>query len=55
VADIYDALTSERPYRPAMTTEVALATLERERGEGVAGDCLEALVKVVQEAERPAA
>ena len=47
VADIYDALTSARPYRPAMSPEVALATLERDRGIGVAGDCLEALVKVV--------
>jgi len=55
VADIYDALTSERPYRPAMSREVALSVLERERGAGVAEDCLEALVKVVGEVERPAA
>jgi HD-GYP domain-containing protein (c-di-GMP phosphodiesterase class II) len=55
VADIFDALTSERPYRPAMSREVALSVLERERGVGVAGDCLEALVKVVGEAQRPAA
>jgi HD-GYP domain-containing protein (c-di-GMP phosphodiesterase class II) len=49
VADVYDALTSTRPYRPAMTRDVALATLEKDRGQGVAGDCLEALVKVVSE------
>jgi HD-GYP domain-containing protein (c-di-GMP phosphodiesterase class II) len=55
VADIFDALTSERPYRPAMTTEVALSMLERDRGTGVADDCYEALVKVVEDAERPAA
>jgi len=55
VADIYDALTSERPYRPAMSREVALSVLEQERGTAVAGDCLDALVKVIGEAERPAA
>lgn len=29
VADTYDAMTSERPYRPALSTELALAEIKR--------------------------
>jgi HD-GYP domain-containing protein (c-di-GMP phosphodiesterase class II) len=47
VADIYDALTSARPYRPAMSQERALATLDRDRGVGVAEDCLDVLLKIL--------
>lgn len=32
VADVFDALTSERPYKPAWSEEDALAYLEKERG-----------------------
>jgi len=32
VADTYDALTSERPYREAMSTETAFAEIERGKG-----------------------
>jgi HD-GYP domain-containing protein (c-di-GMP phosphodiesterase class II) len=32
VADAYDAMTSDRPYRPAMTVEAACAELKRGRG-----------------------
>jgi putative two-component system response regulator len=34
VVDVYDALTTDRPYRPAMTPEDACATLEGEAGRG---------------------
>jgi len=34
VVDVYDALTTDRPYRPAMTTEDACATLEQEAERG---------------------
>jgi putative two-component system response regulator len=34
VVDVYDALTTNRPYRPAMTAEDACATLEREADRG---------------------
>jgi putative two-component system response regulator len=34
VVDVYDALTTDRPYRPAMTAEDACATLEYEAGQG---------------------
>ena len=32
VADVYDALTSDRPYRQAMSTEAALAFLRAQAG-----------------------
>ena len=32
VADIYDAMTSDRPYRKAMKPEVAIAELKKESG-----------------------
>ena len=51
VADVYEALTSERPYRPALAPEVALATMDRDRGTSLAADCLEALEYVVQQGE----
>lgn len=35
VADVYDALTTHRPYRPAMTIEEALRLLLRESAEGL--------------------
>ena len=42
-ADMYDALTAERPYRPALPEETALRILERDRDTGVSGACLDAL------------
>ncbi|HUG89199.1 MAG TPA: HD-GYP domain-containing protein [Planctomycetaceae bacterium] len=35
VADIFEALTSNRPYRPAMSLEQALSTMQRQAGTGV--------------------
>ncbi len=32
VADVYDAMTSERPYRPALSSETALAELREYAG-----------------------
>lgn len=43
VADVYEALTADRPYRTAMPTEVALGVLRSEAGEHLAGDVVEAL------------
>jgi putative two-component system response regulator len=34
VVDVYDALTTDRPYRPALPAEDACATLEQEAGRG---------------------
>ena len=48
VADIYDALTSDRPYRKAMSKENALKILQKESREGKLDkdvvNCLTALV-----------
>jgi HD-GYP domain-containing protein (c-di-GMP phosphodiesterase class II) len=47
VADIYEALTADRPYREAMPRETALAIVREQRGVGlcpVAVDALEAAV-----------
>jgi len=44
VADMFEALTADRPYRPAMPVETALRILENERGVGLDPDCLDGLV-----------
>ena len=46
-ADIYDALTAVRPYRPALPEEVALRLMEQDRGRGLRDDCLDALLEVL--------
>ncbi len=43
VADVYDALSAERPYRAAMSPEAALSLMERDRGTGLSPEILEAL------------
>lgn len=43
VADIYDALTSDRPYRKGMHESAASAILESERGTKLCGVALDAL------------
>jgi HD-GYP domain-containing protein (c-di-GMP phosphodiesterase class II) len=48
VADIYDALTADRPYRKAMPVEKALSILEEGRGTSVDGQCLDALRKIIE-------
>ena len=50
-ADIYDALTTARPYRPALPEETAVQLMERDRGIGLSGDCLDALADVLQAGE----
>lgn len=44
VADVFDALTADRPYRAAMAISEALAIMERDRGTAFDPDCLDALV-----------
>lgn len=44
VADIFDALTSERPYKPAWTNQEAFATLRKLALEKLDSDCVDALI-----------
>jgi HD-GYP domain-containing protein (c-di-GMP phosphodiesterase class II) len=43
VADVFDALTAERPYRAAMPVEVALGIMVRDVGTAFDADCFAAL------------
>ena len=54
VCDIYDALTSDRPYRRGMSEEQASAILERERGTKLCPRALDALSLVRESVSRPA-
>jgi HD-GYP domain-containing protein (c-di-GMP phosphodiesterase class II) len=49
VADIFDALSAARPYRPALPEEVALRLMERDREIGLSGECLDALIVALEE------
>jgi HD-GYP domain-containing protein (c-di-GMP phosphodiesterase class II) len=55
VADIFDALTAERPYRAAMPVSKALAILDGDAGTAVDGACLDALKRALAKlpAEEP--
>jgi len=44
VADVFDALSTRRPYRPALSIEEALSIMEQDRGSGLCGDALDALI-----------
>lgn len=48
VADVFDALSTSRPYRPALPEEVSLRVMERERGSGLCPECLDALHAVLE-------
>ena len=55
VADMFEALTANRPYRPAMPEDKALRILESERGVGLEPDCLDALIAVLERGAVPEA
>ena len=46
-ADIYDALTTARPYRPPLPDDVALKLMEQDRCTGLLPECLDALIDTV--------
>ncbi len=47
VADIFDALTAERPYRAAMPISKAFAIMADDVGTAIDGDCFAALQRAV--------
>lgn len=49
VADIFDALTSERPYKNAWPTEQAIAKLRELAGIKIDAECVEALLRNLSE------
>lgn len=51
-ADVFDALTHERPYKPAWTVRQALAEIEGAAGTQFDPDVVEALLRVAPEAPR---
>ncbi len=52
VADIFDALTSRRPYKDAWTNDDAFALLRRMAGEKLDAECVQALAENRMEVER---
>ena len=51
VADVFDALTSERPYKPAWPLSRAIALLREGRGSHFDGDCVDALLQAWDEVQ----
>ncbi|GFN31552.1 HD-GYP domain-containing protein [Paenibacillus xylaniclasticus] len=51
VADVYDALTSSRSYRKAMSHQEALAIIQAERGKHFDPACVDALLQLAVEDE----
>lgn len=49
LADVYDALTSERPYKPAWSREEALAEIERQAGHQFDPELARAFVRRLRE------
>lgn len=52
VADVFDALTSRRPYKEAWSNERAIETLQEMAGEQLDRECVEALLAHMDEVER---
>jgi HD-GYP domain-containing protein (c-di-GMP phosphodiesterase class II) len=49
-ADVYDALSTKRPYRPALEQEQVLEIMERDRGAGLCPVALDGLVAAIGDA-----
>jgi HD-GYP domain-containing protein (c-di-GMP phosphodiesterase class II) len=54
VADVFDALSTRRPYRPALAPEQVLEIMERDRDAGLCPESLDALVAALGESDEGA-
>ncbi len=54
VADVFDALSTRRPYRPALAPEQVLEIMERDRDAGLCPRALDALVAALGQADESA-
>ncbi|MDH5353464.1 MAG: HD domain-containing protein [Gammaproteobacteria bacterium] len=52
VADVFDALTSERPYKKAWSNNSAIQELKKMAGEKLDQDCVDALIQNLDEIEQ---
>ena len=48
VADVYDALSTVRPYRHALSPPEVFAIMDRDDGRGFDSECMEALRSVAR-------
>lgn len=55
VADVYEALTADRPYRKALPPDGALEILGAMRGTGLCAECVDALAAAAQNGGSPGA
>jgi putative nucleotidyltransferase with HDIG domain len=55
VADVYDAVSSDRPYRKGMVIEAALGLIQKEAGRQFDPEMVEALLKVIAKDQQRAA
>jgi HD-GYP domain-containing protein (c-di-GMP phosphodiesterase class II) len=51
VVDVYDAITSDRPYRKAWSKEKALAYIQEQSGKHFFPEAVEAFVEMIQQQE----
>jgi putative two-component system response regulator len=49
VADVFDALTQQRPYKPAWSIRDAIAEIERQRGRQFDPNVVDAFLRVIEE------
>ena len=54
-ADIFDALTADRPYRPAMPVSQAFAIMTKDIGTAIDPECFAALQRALARAEEAVA
>ena len=54
VADVFDALTQKRPYKPAWSVDDAITEIQRQRARQFDPDVVDAFLRIVSRQERPA-